>query len=63
MAFDDSGRHPQWPKVADAVIEAGNSKALFAPAPRERRMRHTPAGIPRLWCAHAPRVGLPGRMG
>ena len=22
MAFDDSGRHPQWPKVADAVIEA-----------------------------------------
>ena len=22
MVFDDSGRHPQWPKVADTVIEA-----------------------------------------
>jgi hypothetical protein len=22
MAFEDSGRHLQWPKVADAVIEA-----------------------------------------
>jgi len=22
MAFDDSGHHPQWPKVADTVIEA-----------------------------------------
>ncbi len=22
MAFDDSGRDPKWPKVADAVIEA-----------------------------------------
>jgi hypothetical protein len=25
MAFEDFGRHPQWPKVADAVIEAHNS--------------------------------------
>jgi hypothetical protein len=24
MAFKDFGRHPKWPKVADAVIEAGN---------------------------------------
>jgi hypothetical protein len=23
MAFEDSGCYPQWPKVADAVIEAG----------------------------------------
>ena len=22
MAFEDSGHHPKWPKVADAVIEA-----------------------------------------
>ena len=22
MAFKDSGRHPKWPKVTDAVIEA-----------------------------------------
>ena len=31
MAFDDSGRHPQWPKVADAVIEAllGMQTPLF----------------------------------
>jgi hypothetical protein len=25
MAFADSGRHPQWPKLADAVIEAAKS--------------------------------------
>jgi hypothetical protein len=22
MAFENSGRHPEWPKVVDAVIEA-----------------------------------------
>ena len=33
MAFEDSGRHPQWPKVANAVIEAsrciGNSAHVY----------------------------------
>jgi hypothetical protein len=33
MAFEDSGHHPQWPKVADAVIEARKlcEKPLLAP--------------------------------
>jgi hypothetical protein len=29
MAFEDSGRHPPWPKVADAVIEAGKGPLNF----------------------------------
>jgi hypothetical protein len=30
MAFEDSGRHLQWPKVADAVIEANSSMELLS---------------------------------
>ena len=36
-AFEDSGRHPQWPTVANAVIEA--DKRFSAELPHNARKR------------------------
>jgi len=30
MAWEDAGRHPQWPQVADVVIEAHSRKTKSA---------------------------------
>jgi hypothetical protein len=35
MALEDSGHHPQWPKVVDAVIEAEKFMAFFAERSKE----------------------------
>jgi len=39
MACEDSGRHPQEPQVADAVIEAGRDKAVYL-VPCRRTTHH-----------------------
>ena len=43
MAFKDFSRHPKWPKVADAVIEA--RKLLFI---GKKQILYSPIQIPRL---------------
>jgi len=38
MAFEDSGHHPQWPKVADVVIEAQLKGETMTTSIVERRI-------------------------
>jgi hypothetical protein len=49
MAFEDFGRHPQWPKVADAVIEADTFNGI---ALRKRGFAHQNTLRRCLWCCN-----------